>query len=253
MLHEPLIDQMRQLGYAGLEEAYLELRDNPAAAALGRDEWLGLMLDREITRRRNKSLASKLRNAKLRQQQAVYEDVDCRTPRGLDRSLFIRLGTNQWLRDRNPLIITGPTGTGKTFLACALGHKACRDDFSVAYHRCHRLFAVLALARHDGSHPRLFRALTRVNLLILDDFGPEPLTADARRDLLEIIEDRTGTGATLVTSQLPVEEWHAVIGCPTLADAILDRLVHVAHRINLTGELRRRRSQPPLTPGQPDP
>jgi len=248
MLHEPLIDQMRQLGLAGLEEAYLELRANPAAAGLSRDEWLGLLLDRETARRRTKSLAAKLKGARLRQPQAVFEDVDCRSPRGLDRALLLRLGTNQWLRDHNPLIVTGPTGTGKTFLACALGHKACRDNFSVAYHRCHRLFAALALARHDGSYPRLFRALTRVNLLILDDFGPEPLGADARRDLLEIVEDRAGTAATLVTSQLPVEDWHAVIGCPTLADAILDRLVHAAHRITLTGESRRRPSPPPTQP-----
>jgi len=243
MLHAPTLDQMRQLGLSGMLAAFLELRDNPAAAELGRDEWLGFLLDREITTRFNKRLETRLKTARLRQQAAV-EDVDFRTMRGLDRALFLRLGTNQWIRDKNAVIITGPAGVGKTFLACALGHKACRDDLSVVYHRCHRLLAALALARHDGSYARLFRALTRANLLILDDFGPEPLTAEQRRDLLEIVEDRYGTGATLVTSQLPVEQWHAVIGCPTLADAILDRLVHAAQRLELTGESMRRRSRP---------
>ena len=240
MLVEPLIEQMRQLGCPGFEEVYLELRANPSVSDLTPDEWLGLMFSRELIRRQNKRCESKIRTAKLRQEEAVYENVDCRSPRGLDRSMFLRLGSNQWIREHIPLIITGKTGTGKTYLACALGQKACRDNLSVVYYRCHRLFSALAIARHDGTYQKLFRTLTRANLLIIDDFGPETMNAESRRDLLEIIEDRTGSGATLITSQLPVDDWHEVIGSPTLADAILDRIAHVALRIKLTGESRRR-------------
>lgn len=240
MLNQPTIDLMRQLGLTAMLEAYLELRGNAAAADLSHDEWLGLLLDREATGRANKRMQARLRTARLRLA-AAFEDIDFRAPRGLDRGLILRLGSNQWIRDNNVVLITGACGVGKTFLACALGHKACRDGLSVIYRRCHRLFAALALARHDGSYPRLFRSLTRADLLILDDFGPEPLTADQRRDLLEIVEDRHGTGATLLASQLPLDRLHDVIADPTLADAILDRLVHAAHRIHLTGDSMRRR------------
>lgn len=243
MLTEPTIDQMRQLGLTGMQAACLELRDNPAAAELSREEWLGFLLDREVTTRFNKRLETRLKSAKLRQQAAI-EDVDFRAPRGLDRALFLRLGTNQWIREKAGLIITGPSGVGKTFLACALGQKACRDDLSVVYRRSHRLLAALGLARHDGSDARQFRALVRADLLILDDFGPEPLTAEQRRDLLEIVEDRYGNGSTLITSQFSVDTWHAVIGDPTLADAVLDRVVHASHRIELKGESMRRRRRP---------
>jgi DNA replication protein DnaC len=235
MLTEPTLDQMRQLGLHGMCAAYLELRDNVGLANLTRDEWLGLLLDREVTSRFNKRLTTRLKAAKLRQQ-AVFEDIDFRAPRGLDRAAVIRLGTSQWIRDKTGLIITGPSGVGKTFLACAFGHKACRDDLTVVYRRSHRLLATLGLARHDGSYNREFRTLTRANLLILDDFGPEPLTAEQRRDLLEIIEERYGIGSTLITSQIPVDGWHQIIANSTIADAILDRLVHAAIRIELRGE-----------------
>lgn len=247
MLNEPTLDQLRERGLTGMLEALLELRANPVTPSLSHEEWLGLLLDREATKHANKCMENRLRTAKLRQQ-AAFEDVDYRVPRDLDRGLFLRLGSNQWIRDKNVLLITGPCGMGKSFLACALGHKACRDNISVIYRRCHRLFSVLALARHDGSYSRQFKSLTSAKLLILDDFGPEPLTADQRRDLLEIIEERHGTAATLITSQLPVDRWHDVIGCPTLADAILDRLVHTAHRIQLKGESLRRGAQPPAEP-----
>jgi DNA replication protein DnaC len=180
--------------------------------------------------------------AKLRQQ-ACVEDVDYRTARGLDRALFAKLVEGRWIDDHANLLICGPAGVGKSWLASALGHKACRDNRSVLYQRVPRLFDDLALARGDGRHPRLLRALGRVDLLILDDWGLAPLDPGARHDLLEILEHRYGRRSTLVISQLPVDQWHALIGDPTYADAVLDRLVHNAHRLDLAGESLRRTRQ----------
>jgi DNA replication protein DnaC len=181
-------------------------------------------------------------DARLRQSAAV-EDVDLRAPRGLDRALFLQLSTCQWLRDHHHLVVVGPTGIGKSWLACALGHKACREGFSVLYKRAPRLFSDLAQARGEGRLPRLLTTLERIRLLIIDDWGPEPLDSQQRRDLLEIVDDRYDKGSLLITSQVPVSGWHEVIGDPTLGDAILDRIVHRAHRLDLRGEsLRRRRA-----------
>ena len=185
-------------------------------------------------------LKARLRHARLRQQ-ATIEDVDYRTQRGLDRALFQKLALGGWIEARQNLIIEGPTGVGKSWLACALGHKACRDNHSVLYQRVPRLFADLALAHGDGRYARLMRTLGGVKLLILDDWGLEPPGPQQRRDLLEIAEERHGRGATLITSQLPVDRWHDLIGDPTLADAILDRIVHNAHRIQLRGDSLRKR------------
>jgi DNA replication protein DnaC len=239
----PTLDQLHQLGLAGMARAFAELEANPTSAALSHAEWLGLLLDRELADRQDRRLKARLRYARLRHQAAV-EDVDYRTPRGLDRALFQRLATGGWTEARQNLIIEGPTGVGKSWLACALGHKACRDNHSVLYQRIPRLFADLALARGDGRYARLMRALGGVRLLILDDWGLEPLGAEQRRDLLEIVEDRYGRGATLITSQIPVDRWHDLIGDPTIGDAILDRIVHNAHRIQLRGDsLRRKKAQ----------
>jgi DNA replication protein DnaC len=188
------------------------------------------------------------RAAKLRHAASV-EDVDYRAVRGLDRSLFLKLATGDWIRARHNLLVTGPCGVGKSWLACALGHRACRDDFSVAYHRLPRLFAALALARGDGRYSRMLRAIARLDLLILDDWGPEPFDADQRRDLLEIVEDRYEARSIIITSQLPVDRWYEIIGNPTIADAILDRLAHNAYRIELKGESLRKKKQ--LTSDQP--
>jgi DNA replication protein DnaC len=183
------------------------------------------------------------RAAKLRQP-ATVEDVDYRAARGLDRALFLKLASCDFIRDKRNLIVTGATGVGKSWLSCALGHKACREDLSVLYHRVPRLFTALALARGDGRYAKLMATLAKVKLLILDDWGPEVLTHEQSRDLLEIIEDRMDVGSILVTSQVPVDRWHEMIGSPTIADAILDRLIHNAYRVELTGEsLRKPRAQ----------
>ena len=239
MLTHPTLDLLRQLGLAGMARAYEELAAHPRGAELDHAEWLGLLLDRKLANRQDRRLTARLRYARLRHNAAV-EDVDYRTPRGLDRALFQKLALGGWIEAKQNLIVEGPTGVGKSWLACALGHKACRDNHSVLYQRIPRLFADLALARGDGRHARLMRALGGVKLLILDDWGLEPLGPEQRHDLLEIAEDRYGRGATLITSQIPVDRWHDLIGDPTLADAILDRIVHNAHRIQLRGESLRR-------------
>jgi DNA replication protein DnaC len=244
MLHHPTLDQLRHLKLHGMARAFGELRDNADAEALAHADWLALLLDREEAERNDRRLTCRLRNARLRHPGAAVEDVDDRTPRRLDKGLFQELARGRWIVRKQNLIITGPCGVGKFWLACALGQKACRDDVSVLYKRMPRLFAELQVGRADGRYPRLFRALTKAGLLILDDWGPDRLTADQRRDLLEIVEDRYQSAATLITSQLPVAQWHEVIGEATFADAILDRIVHNAHRLELDGPSMRKIKAP---------
>ena len=203
-----------------------------------------MLLDREWSVRYDRKLGARLRFAKLRHQ-ATPEDVDYRSDRKLDRALFLKLLAGQWIAAHDNLVICGPTGVGKSWLACALGHKACRDDKSVLYQSVPKLFSTLALARGDGRHARFLAKLGSVQLLILDDWGLEPLDAKARHDLLEVLEERYGRRSTIITSQLPVTAWHDVIADPTYADAILDRLLYNAHRLDLEGDsLRRFKSQP---------
>jgi DNA replication protein DnaC len=196
---------------------------------------LALLLDREVANRNTRRFQTRLRAARLRHSQAAIEDVDYRTPRRLDKALFQQLATCRWIAEHRGLLISGPCGVGKSWLSCALAQKACRDGYTVHYARAPRLFAELELAHGDGRFARLFRTLIKTDLLILDDWGPDRLTASQRRDLMEIIEDRYGRGSTLITSQLPVEAWHEVIAEPTFADAILDRIVHNAYRLALEG------------------
>lgn len=248
MLTHPTLAMLTDLGLHGMATAFQDLQSQPEARALEHGDWLALLLERETTLRRQKRFESRARAARLRHD-AHVEDVDFRAARGLDRGLFLKLAGCDWIRERRGLLLTGPAGVGKSWLACALGQKACRDDFSVAYHRAPRLFAALGLARGDGRYARALKALARVDLLILDDWGPEKLDDDQRRDLLEIIEDRYERRSTIVTSQIPVDRWYEIIGNPTIADAILDRLVHNAYRIELSGEsLRKQRSPAAASP-----
>lgn len=239
MLTHPTRNLLHQLGLNGMAKAFDELEASAEATTLNHPEWLALLLDRELSYRRDKRLLTRLRYAKLRHQ-ACIEDVDYSATRSLDRALFQKLAEGGWIDAHENLILCGPTGVGKSWLASALGHKACRDDRSVLYHRIPKLFADLTLARGDGRYARILRSLGRVQLLILDDWGLEPLDGTARHDLLEILEERYGRRSTIVTSQIPVDKWHELIGNPTYADAILDRVVHNAHRINLSGHSLRR-------------
>lgn len=243
MLMHPTLDQLHALGLHGMAKGFKDLAGNPEARSLDHPEWLGLLLEHEATLRRQKRFEMRSRAARLRQAAAI-EDVNYRAARGLDRALFLKLASCDWIRDKRNLILTGPCGVGKSWLACALGHKACRDDLSVLYHRVPRLFTALALSRGDGRYAKLMSALAKTKLLILDDWGPEVLTAEQARDLLEIIEDRIDDGSILLTSQVPVDRWHEMIGSPTIADAILDRLVHNAYRIELSGESLRKQHAP---------
>jgi DNA replication protein DnaC len=235
MLTHPTHDHLVALGLTGMAKALEEQRKQPDIAALDFEERLALLVDREAIERQNKRLGSRLKYASLRQD-AVVEDLDTKAARGLDKALFTKLAAGDWIARKQDLLISGLTGTGKSWLACALGHKACRDDRSVLYYRLPRLLDALALARGDGRHARLLKSLARVELLILDDWGLATLTSEQGRDILEIIDDRHRRASTIVTSQLPVDHWHEVIADPTVADAVLDRLVHGAHRLTLKGE-----------------
>jgi DNA replication protein DnaC len=230
LLTHPTLELLADLGLHGMAKGFRDLSDNPEAAALGHAEWLGILLERESTLRQQKRFEGRAKAAKLRHLAAV-EDVDYRTPRGLDRAMFLKLAGCDWIRERRHCLLTGPAGVGKSWLACALGYKACRENLSVFYQRVPRLFAALALARSDGRYARLLKQLARVDLLILDDWGPEPLLAEQQRDLLEIVEDRYSAGSLIITSQVPIDRWYEIVGNPALADAILDRIIHNApHR-----------------------
>ena len=247
MLTHPTLDKLQTLKLSGMYHALVEQLQMADIGALSFEERFGLLVDRELTERDTRRLTTRLRQAKLRQT-ACIEDIDYRHPRGLDKAVIVRLATCQWVRERHNVLITGPTGIGKTWLGCALGHKACRDGLTVLYLRLPRFLQELPIAKGDGRYRKLMTTLAKTDLLLLDDWGLAPLSDENRRDLLEIVEDRHDCRATLITSQLPVEHWHEALGDPTLADAILDRLVHNAYKITLQGESMRKR-QARLTRG----
>jgi DNA replication protein DnaC len=225
-----------------MADAWLSQREQPKVHELDFDTRFGLLVDAEHLSRDNKRLARALRAAKLRLPNACIEDIDFAPKRELDRAAIRQLGTCTWIASHANVIITGATGTGKSYLACALAQQACRSGYRVSYRRMPRLIEELALAHADGTYTRLLGRLAKVDVLVLDDWGIAPLRDQERRDMLEIVEDRHGARATIITSQLPVENWHDYVGDPTIADALLDRVVHTAHRIKLKGPTRRKPS-----------
>jgi DNA replication protein DnaC len=242
MLLHPLLAQLQQLKCDGMLAALKTQLQQPEIVSLSFEERLSLLLEQECLLRENRKLQTRLRQAKLKSQ-ACVQDIDYQTSRGLVKSVIVRLATCDWIKHKQNLLITGPTGTGKTYLACALAHQACLEGFSARYCRLPRLFQDLALAKGDGSYASLMKALAKTQLLILDDWGLATLTEEQRRDLLEIMDDRHNQTSTIVTSQIPLKLWHEVIADPTLGDAILDRLVHNAHKLELAGESLRKQQQ----------
>jgi DNA replication protein DnaC len=240
MLRQPTLDHLRDLRLRGMADALLGQQENPEALSLSFEERLGLLIDAEWTHRRNTTLARLLREAKLRLP-ACPEDVEFGAARGLDRLAWRALFQGDFVSHHQNVLILGPTGVGKTYLACALGHACCRLGLRVRYVRLGSLLGEVALARLDGSYRSLFARLAKADLLIIDDFGLAPLSGLEARELLEIIDDRYERRSTVVASQLPLGEWHRAITDPTLADAILDRLVHGAHKFTLSGESMRKK------------
>ena len=240
MLKTPTMEKLKALKLDGMLKGLEEQLSSSEFETLSFDERFGILVDREAISRENRRLKTRLKQAKLRQQ-ACFEDIDYRHPRSLDKSMMLSLGTCGWIREHQNVIITGATGVGKSFLVCALAHRACLEGYKVLYYRASRLFRDLHAARGDGSYSKLLRSISKVHILVIDDWGLETLKDQQRNDLLEIFEDRDKIHSTIIAGQLPVEHWHEVIGNPAIADAILDRLVHDAHKISLTGDSMRRK------------
>jgi DNA replication protein DnaC len=242
MLNEQTFDKLYLMKLIGMAEGFKEQLDQPSLRDLSFEERFGMLVERQWAWKENKRLKRLLKEAKLKLQASI-EDIDYKAPRGMEKSVILSLASCGWIRNHQNLLISGPTGVGKTFLACAFAQKACREGFRTLYLRSPQLFYQIALARADGTYATLMKRLAKTHLIVIDDLGLAPLTDPERRDLLEVIEDRHGSGSTLVTSQLPIENWHDHIGDPTIADAILDRLIHNAHRIQLKGDSMRKKQK----------
>lgn len=240
MLIQPMMDKLAALKLAGMLEGLREQMESGQYRSLSFEERFGLLLDREWNLRLQRKQIRRMRMARFRES-AVIEDLDLGPHRGLDRSQVLTLAEGQWIRDKHNLIVTGPTGAGKTYLACALGTSACRHGFSVRYFQTSRLLQKLTLARADGSYPKLLNVLAKAHILVLDDWLRNPLNDAQTQDLLEIVDDRYQRSSTVLASQIPVTDWHERFASPTLSDAIMDRIVHNAYRLEITGESMRKR------------
>ena len=240
MLTEPTLDKLRKLKLGAMATAWTRQQGDPSVGGLSFDERFGLLVEAEELHRENARLTRLLREAKLRFPNACIEDVDFPARRALERSVVRQLASCRWVYEHQAMIITGQTGTGKTYLACAFANQACRMGLRALYKRSTRLFEELTLARADGTYGKLLDRLAKIDVLIIDDWGTAPLPSSSRQDLLEVIDDRTGQRSTIITSQLPTSRWHDHIGDPTVADAVCDRLLHTAHRLALKGPSRRK-------------
>lgn len=242
MLTQPTIEKLHSMKLTAMARAFANQMQSPDMAQLSFEERFGLLVDYQMTDLENRRMQNRLKNAKLRLS-ASLEDLDFKQGRGLDRSTVMSLALNQWVTSHHNILVTGPTGAGKSYLACALAQKACRDGYTTLYQRVQRLLQEIAVARLDGRYARLIAPIIKCEVLILDDLLISPLTREEQREILEIVEERYDRKATIVTSQLPVKTWHDAMQDPTLADAILDRLVHNAYKLELKGEsMRRKRS-----------
>lgn len=240
MLHHPTVERLHELRLFGMAAALAEQQSQQSIDQLGFEERLGLLVEREATERQSRLTTARLRRAELRYPEAIAEDINYRHSRGFDRALLARLLTGEWIRKHQNLILIAKTGLGKSWLACAFANLACRQGLSASYLRMPRFSEKMAIAHGEGRYVQLLAQWAKTDVLVMDDLAMTPLTDSARRDLLEILDNRHGKRSTIVASQIPVEDWHAAIGDPTLADAILDRLVHNAHRINMDGESMRK-------------
>ena len=245
MLTHPTLEKLKDLKLRGMAKALEEQLGSEKARELSFEERLGLLVDREMTEKENRRLTSRLKMAKLRLPSAALEDVDYKASRGLDRRLLQSLASCDWVRKKQNILVIGATGAGKTFLTCALGHQACREGFKTRYFRSSGLFQELGIARGDGRYMRVMDRLSKTDVLILDDWGIVGLTDSERTEVLEILEDRHGRRSTIIASQLLLNDWHQSIGNPTIADAIMDRLVHNAHTVTFKGDesMRKRRAE----------
>lgn len=246
MLKNPTLDKLIELRLHGMAASLREQSRNSEYSELSFEERLGIMADMEILEKQNRSLKTRLSQAKLRLRNACMEDIDYKTRRGLDKSLLKSLGTCEWIKENLNVIITGPCGVGKCYIACALGHRACMNGLKVFYVRSSRLIKDLDLAKGDGRYLKILNKLSKMDLLIVDDWGLSQLDNQASQDFLEIFEDRYDASSTIITSQIPVENWHDTIKNPTLADAILDRIVHNAYKIEMDGDSMRKKKRPEL-------
>ena len=239
MLTHPTLDKLERLRFSGMVRALRQQLSDPGIDELSFMDRLGLLVDHEMSERENRKLTNRLRRAHLKLQ-ACIEDIDYHQRRGLSRSVMLQLASCDWITRHQNVLITGPTGVGKSFIACALAHKACLEGFNARYYRLPRLLEDLEIARGDGRYLKLLKQLAKTDLLILDDWGVAQLSAAGQRDLLELLDDRHQTRSTIATSQIPMENWYEAMPDPTLADAILDRLIHNAHKLFLDGDSMRK-------------